>query len=140
MLERLKPEQKGLDFGCGPGPALSEMMKEAGYDMEVYDPFYFNNPVVLDKKYDFITSTEVVEHLQNPGEVFSGLFNMLKPGSYLGLMTKLVLNFEAFKNWHYIHDLTHICFYSPETFHHLADIYSAELEFIRNDVIILRKN
>ena len=33
---------RGLDFGCGPGPALTLLMEEAGFaKMNLYDPFYF---------------------------------------------------------------------------------------------------
>lgn len=30
MDERLGSNQQGLDFGCGPGPALAQMMRERG--------------------------------------------------------------------------------------------------------------
>ena len=40
---KLQDGVKGLDFGCGPGPALAEMFKEAGYQVDLYDPFFFNN-------------------------------------------------------------------------------------------------
>ena len=56
----------GLDFGCGPGPALANMMQSDGYEMEIYDPFFFPNKDALSKKYDFITCTETAEHFFNP--------------------------------------------------------------------------
>jgi hypothetical protein len=31
MLKKLKPKAVGLEFGCGPGPALAEMFKELGF-------------------------------------------------------------------------------------------------------------
>ena len=45
----------GLDFGCGPGPALADMMQSEGNEMEIYDPFCFPNQDALSKTYDFIT-------------------------------------------------------------------------------------
>ena len=36
----LKPDWQGLDFGSGPGPALSLMFAESGFPMVLYDPFY----------------------------------------------------------------------------------------------------
>ncbi len=36
----------GLDFGCGPGPAISVLMARAGYDMVNFDPNFFPDPVV----------------------------------------------------------------------------------------------
>jgi 2-polyprenyl-3-methyl-5-hydroxy-6-metoxy-1,4-benzoquinol methylase len=140
MLERLPPGQsEGLDFGCGPGPTLSVMMEEAGHQMEIYDPFYFNTPSVLLKKYDFITSTEVVEHIQDLRMAFKQFFHMLKPGGRLGIMTKLVTSKKAFKTWHYTHDLTHISFFSRDTFEYIAKTYDAGLEILGKDVIILQK-
>jgi 2-polyprenyl-3-methyl-5-hydroxy-6-metoxy-1,4-benzoquinol methylase len=139
LLERLTSGQKGLDFGCGPGPTLSVMFEEEGYKVDPYDPIYLNKPEVFSNSYDFICATEVVEHLRDPKEEFSKLFKMLKPGGWLGLMTKLVIDKNAFKKWHYIHDLTHICFYSRNTFKYVSDYFNMELSFIGKDVILLKK-
>jgi hypothetical protein len=50
-----------------------------------------------------------------------------------------VIDRHAFSNWHYIRDMTHICFYSKSTFNYLAERFKAELSFVANDVILLRK-
>ena len=92
------------------------------------------------KKYDFITATEVFEHLRNPIETIELLWQRLKPGGIFGIMTKLVIDKEAFSTWHYITDRTHICFFSVKTFKWLANKLEAKIEFIGNDVIILYKN
>ncbi|WP_281647420.1 class I SAM-dependent methyltransferase [Parendozoicomonas sp. Alg238-R29] len=139
ITELVAPPATGLDFGCGPGPVLAEMFAEAGYSMNVYDLYYADNPDVLDRTYDFVTSTEVVEHLGNPRDVLARLLDMVKPGGFLGLMTKLVKNQEAFQNWHYIRDKTHISFFSRETFQWFANQTGCELEFVGNDVILLKK-
>jgi SAM-dependent methyltransferase len=140
VLKRLNPRQRGLDFGCGPGPALAAMMRDRGHSMDLYDLFYYRDDSVFKKKYDFITSTEVVEHLSHPGLVFTQLFQMLNPGGYLGIMTKLVKDQNAFRKWHYIQDPTHICFFSRLSFDYLADKYSSEIEIIGSDVIIFKKS
>jgi len=139
IKERIQPSAKGLDFGCGPGPALAEMFKEAGFDMSTYDPFYAKNEKVLNGSYDFITSTEVIEHVKNPVQYLNQITKMLKPGGTIGLMTKLVTDQHAFKNWHYKNDQTHIRFYSKKTFKFIANSYKLNLKFIGNDVIILQK-
>ncbi len=131
---------KGLDFGCGPGPTLSLMLEEKGAAMVLYDPFYFNDKTVLDGTYDFICATEVVEHLSDPKKEFAQLFLMLKSGGWLGLMTKMVKNQQAFSRWHYINDQTHICFYSRVTFEFIAAQVGASVTFVANDVILLQKN
>jgi len=139
MLERLRPGQKGLDFGCGPGPAMHELFTAYGHAVDLYDPFYANNPDVFSNTYDFITATEVVEHFHHPGRVFDRLFDLLRCGGWLGIMTKLVLDKDKFSHWHYIRDLTHICFYSRATFTHIAQRHRASLFFIGNDLILLQK-
>ncbi|MBF0289104.1 MAG: class I SAM-dependent methyltransferase [SAR324 cluster bacterium] len=139
LSERLAPKQQGLDFGCGPGPTLSVLLEEQGHQLDLYDPFYYNNPSVFNKDYDFICSTEVVEHMSDPNKEFVKLFKMLKRGGWLGIMTKLVMDEHAFGQWHYIQDMTHICFYSRSTFEYLAQRFDAELRFVANDVILLNK-
>ena len=139
LLEKLDSKQKGLDFGCGPGPALSALLEEKGHQMDLYDPFYYINPSVFYKKYDFITATEVVEHLRDPDRDFSTVFKMLKRGGWLGIMTKLVIDERAFSQWHYIRDMTHICFYSRTTFEYIAQRFNADLSFVGKDVILLNK-
>ncbi|MCP4132135.1 MAG: class I SAM-dependent methyltransferase [bacterium] len=139
LLEKLDANQKGLDFGCGPGPALSVMLEEHGHQVDIYDPFYYNDPLVYNKKYDFICATEVAEHLREPNKEFTALFQMLKQGAWLGIMTKMVIHKQAFSTWRYAHDMTHICFYSRSTFEYIANRFNSELEFIGNDVILLKK-
>nr|WP_216628443.1 class I SAM-dependent methyltransferase [Pseudoalteromonas caenipelagi] len=139
LLERLKKPSNGLDFGCGPGPLLAQMLTEAGHRMALYDLYYANQPEVLTGQYDFITCTEVIEHIAQPQTVLTQLFSLLKPGAPLVLMTKLVIDKARFSAWHYKNDLTHIAFFSRKTFAYVAKIYDSEVEFIGNDVIILTK-
>ncbi|CAH8241653.1 2-polyprenyl-3-methyl-5-hydroxy-6-metoxy-1, 4-benzoquinol methylase [Vibrio aestuarianus] len=139
MLERIQPASNGLDFGCGPGPTLSIMLQEAGHNMALYDIFFHPDEKVLQTTYDFMTATEVIEHLHEPHQVWQQWLNLVKPGGWIGLMTKLVKDVDAFAGWHYKNDLTHVIFFSRETFQYLAKRDELELEFIGNDVILLRK-
>jgi hypothetical protein len=139
LLERLPEGSLGLDFGCGPGPTLSLIFKEAGQQMAVYDHFYALDQAVFNDKYDFITATEVVEHLHRPGEELDRLWAILQPGGWLGIMTKMVLDRDAFAAWHYKNDLTHVCFFCRQTFGWWAEKYGATLTFSGNDVVLLRK-
>lgn len=139
LQERIKPCAHGLDFGCGPGPALSVMLAEQGYNMSVYDIFYHNDKAVFNHHYDFVTATEVAEHLFEPGKVLPQLWALLESGGVLALMTKLVIDQQAFSNWYYKNDPTHVCFFSRPTFQWLAGKWNAQLEFIGQDVIILTK-
>lgn len=139
MQARLVTGSRGLDFGSGPGPTLSVMFEEIGYSMELYDHFYAPNPTVLEGFYDFITATEVVEHLHHPRQELDRLWGLLRPGGHLGVMTKLVRDREAFARWHYKNEFTHVCFFSQETFEWLATQWDAELTFADTDVMLFYK-
>ena len=139
LLSRLAPKSSGLDFGSGPGPTLAPMLREAGHTMAIYDPYYADRPAVLTRRYDFITASEVVEHLRHPGRELDRLYSLLKPGGLLGIMTKRVIDWERFIRWHYINDPTHVCFFSRETFAWLAARWRARVDFVDRDVIIIVK-
>ncbi len=137
MLERINNHSFGLDMGCGPAPALAQQFERQGHNMALYDLYYFADKQVLEQTYDFVTCTEVIEHIAEPKPFIETLLQMLKPGSPLGLMTKLVISPDRFAIWHYKNDPTHICFYSRKTFEYIANHYQLKLEFIGQDVIIL---
>ncbi|MFT4767179.1 MAG: hypothetical protein ACI8RN_000304 [Glaciecola sp.] len=139
LCERLAPCSVGLDFGCGPGPALAAMLTEAGHSLALYDYYFFNEPAALQVNYDFITASEVVEHLHRPKDVLAMLWDRLQPDAWFGVMTRLVLSKEAFAQWHYIRDPTHVCFFSRETWIWWADCRHATVEFLGADVILLKK-
>ena len=136
---RLAPAGSGLDFGCGPGPTLSVMFTEAGHRMAIYDPFYADDPTVFDRTYDFVTATEVVEHLHHPMRELDRLWRCLRPGGLLAIMTKRVIDRRAFATWHYKNDMTHVCFYSEATFDWLAGQWAARLDYVDKDVVIFTK-
>lgn len=136
ILNRIKLGATGLDFGCGPGPTLSVMASESGYQVSNYDIYYANHPHLLDVKYDFITMTEVIEHVSKPMLVIERLSGCLKPGACLLIMTKRVSSLDAFASWHYKNDPTHIRFYSERTFEWLAETMGWQLELVAKDVVI----
>lgn len=139
LQKSLTPGSCGLDFGSGPEPTLSVMFEEAGHEMTIFDYFYKQIPSVFEKQYDFITATEVIEHLHNPKEELERLWACLKEGGRLGLMTKLVPGPNAFSEWHYKNDLTHVCFFSQATFKWLALHLDADMTFADEDVIFFHK-
>ena len=139
LQKQLAPRSLGLDFGSGPGPTLSVMFAEVGHVMAIYDRFYARDCSVLTKQYDFITATEVVEHLHNPKRDLDRLWACLRPGGRLGIMTKLALGRAAFARWHYKNDLTHVCFFSRSTFAWLAVQWRADLTFADKDIVIFYK-
>lgn len=139
LLARLTPGALGLDFGCGPGPALANMLRTGGMTVRLYDPYFHPAPEVLSETYDFITCTEVVEHLYEPAKVFRQLDRMLRPGGWLAVMTCFQTDDDRFDTWHYRRDPTHVVFYRAATFEWLAAAYGWVLEIPVKDVALLRK-
>ena len=139
LHKRLSSGSSGLDFGSGPGPTLSVLFEELGHSMALYDPFYSPDRSVLADEYDFVTATEVVEHLSRPKQTLDQMWRCVKPGGYLGLMSKLVIDRAAFARWHYKNDATHICFFSRETFDWLASGWGTAPLFVGKDVTLFQK-
>ena len=140
MLDRLTVPANGLDYGCGPGPLLARLFTEQGHHMEIFDPYYAPNKDILLEHYDFVTCTEVIEHFRQPNLELHKLFALLKPDGILGIMTKLVIDAEAFSRWHYKNDSTHISFFCRDTLQWLATKYQCRLDILGNDVIIFTRN
>ncbi|MDF1614226.1 class I SAM-dependent methyltransferase [Desulfurivibrio dismutans] len=139
LLPRLAPGSRGLDYGCGPGPALAAMLREAGHRVALYDPFFYPDPAVLQQIYDFITCTEVIEHFHDPAGEFSRLDAMLRPGGWLALMTCFQTDDERFAAWHYRQDPTHVVFYRAETLRFIARQWGWACEVPVKDVALLHK-
>ncbi len=139
LLERLPAAAEGLDYGAGPGPALSQMIEEAGHPTAIYDPFFAPDRAALDRTYDFITCTETAEHFHAPGEEFSRLDALLRPGGWLGLMTEVRDESEPMESWWYARDPTHVCFYAPDTLRWLADHFGWAMERPHRNVALFRK-
>lgn len=141
LLHALPDEKrKGLDFGCGPGPLLALMLTEAGHDMSVWDPFFAKDDTVLQHRYDFICCSEAIEHFVNPAQEWLLWLSLLKPAGILAIMTKRYSSAEAFANWHYKNDPTHVSFFSEHTFAYLARRDGFLLQVIGNDVVLLQRN
>lgn len=138
LLSCLAPGSQGLDYGCGPGPALAAMLREAGHRVALYDPFYFPDTARLGETYDFVTCTEVVEHFHAPGQEFDRLGTMLRPGGWLGVMTCFQTDDARFGDWQYRKDPTHVVFYRAETFAHVAATRGWSCSLPCKDVALLQ--
>ncbi|MDX9691903.1 MAG: class I SAM-dependent methyltransferase [Acholeplasmataceae bacterium] len=128
--------QKGdaLDYGSGPNPVLAYLMKNHfQFDVDIYDYFFSPLKVFENKTYELITSTEVVEHLRNPREVFELFSKHLKPKGILSIMTLFYpIDKEIFYQWHYIRDPSHVSFYSIKTMEYIASQFGFKLLFHNN--------
>jgi SAM-dependent methyltransferase len=139
LLQRLPPQAKGLDYGCGPGPALACMLREAGHHVRLFDPLFFPDLEPLEDHYDFITCTETIEHFHQPAEEFARFDQMLRPGGWLALMTCFQTDDDRFENWHYRRDPTHVVFFREATLRHIARRFQWACEIPIKDVALMRK-
>lgn len=137
LLARLAPGAAGLDYGCGPGPALAQMLRAAGHPMALWDPFYAPDPAPLAGRYDFVTCTEVVEHFHRPAQEFDRLGALLRPGGIIAVMTQFQTDDARFGAWHYRLDPTHVVFYRPETLARIAALRGWRAEIIARNVVFL---
>jgi hypothetical protein len=140
LAARLAPGARGLDYGSGPGPTASVMMRERGFAMSDYDPFFAPNEEALRKTYAFVTCTEVVEHFRRPAENFKNLDALLEPGGALGVLTGVLEDDAAFPAWWYHNDITHIAFYRPETLAWIARRFGWSLERLGRDAMVFLKS
>jgi cyclopropane fatty-acyl-phospholipid synthase-like methyltransferase len=136
----LKSNSTGLDFGSGPGPTLSIMFEEIGFSVSLYDLYYAKDENIWLSSYDFITSTEVIEHLHSPVQEIQRLWDCLNPSGYLGLMTLWCVDDTKFDHWHYKRDKTHVCFYSEKSMLWLAHYLKATVILNKSGITILQKS
>jgi len=139
LQEKIPKIANGLDFGSGPGPTLSLMLEECGHSVDLYDKFYAKNDVVFENQYDFITASEVVEHLRQPLTELSRLMVLLKSNGVLAIMTHILTPQIDFEQWYYKHDPSHIGFFTENALNYLAEKWQAELYVISERVVIFKK-
>lgn len=141
LLERVPRGARGLDFGCGPGPTLHLMLQDAGIEMALYDLYYRPDQACLQRRYDVVTCTEVVEHFNQPEEAWKTLARLLNDGAWLAVMTSLFTRetVEAFNAWQYKNDPTHVSFYTPTTMQWLAAHLNLTCEIVSQRVIFFQR-
>lgn len=145
LIRPIKMHQKkselGLDFGCGPSSVIQHSLIAKNYHILTYDPYYQPNASVLEKKFSYIVSCEVIEHFNQPNKSFQLLYNLLKKDGKLYLKTDVVYDRskEKFKSWGYRQDPTHVFFYSPKTFAYIQEKWNYSSLHIDKRVAILTK-
>jgi len=117
VLKRFTPQHLGLDFGAGTGPVITKILTDHHYRIEPYDPFFHNDPRLLEQPYDYIVCCEVIEHFHDPNREFRLLRRLLKPGGMLYCMTYIYHDGINFDRWFYKNDFTHVFIYQERTLH-----------------------
>ena len=117
-----------LDFGSGPVPALSVLLRERGMQVSAYDPFYAPDRRSLRGPFDLVAVHEVIEHLARPYATLAALGRRLRPGGIIAIRTRFPpLEPEAFARSWYREDRTHVGFFGPPAFAAMAARIGAAL-------------
>lgn len=144
VVESLAPYirtgEVGLDFGCGPGPILDQLLRPLGVSVENYDPYFYPDSDCLEKQYDFVTCTEAFEHFYDPGKEMETLYQLIKPGGLLLLMTEKRKDLPNFEKWGYRTDNTHVCFLNDKTVEWISRAWNYEVIFSERRISLFRKN
>ncbi len=139
LLRRITTPGRGLDYGCGPGPALAVLISAAGHQVQLYDPLFFPQPLPFNDCFDFITCSETIEHFHRPYEEFARLDRMLRPGGWLGLSTCFQTDDTLFADWHYRRDPTHVVFYRQSTLQHIARRFGWQCLIPSTNIALMEK-
>lgn len=143
VVEAILNEQSasalGLDYGAGPGPVISHMLAEQGFQTRLFDPFFHPDTSTLNDRYDYVICTEVIEHFQQPNAEFTRLTKLLKPNGTLYCTTELYHEGIDFAKWRYKNDPTHVFYYQSSTIHWIAKELGFATPEIEGRRIILRK-
>lgn len=116
LESRLEAGARILDFGSGPEPALSLLLRERGYKAQAYDRYFAHSRAWRRASWDAIVLHEVAEHLRSPREELGYLAARLEPGGILALRTRFAPEEERrFASWWYRRDSTHLGFFRPRS-------------------------
>lgn len=136
VLKNFNTSHQGLDFGAGTGPVISKLLKDRKYNIQLFDPLFWNNPNLLNEKYDYVFACEVIEHFNNPKKEFSLLKSLLKPNGKLIIMTILYNDTIDFSSWFYKNDETHVFFYTKKTLDYIQSHYDFKKVYIEDRLIV----
>ena len=131
--------QLGLDYGSGTAPVISKQLKDQGYQVKLYDPFFHPSQDYLNYRYDYIFSCEVFEHFHEPKQEIEKLLEILKPSGRLYIMTHLYDLSIDFEHWYYRNDPTHVFIYTLKTIEFISEKYALTLEEQTDRLVIFRK-
>ncbi|PID66182.1 MAG: hypothetical protein CR975_04205 [Gammaproteobacteria bacterium] len=139
-LQYLPPHSHGLDFGSGKSQAMADLFRRAGHQCDCYDLFYYADTTLLQRQYDFILASEVIEHLYQPKMVFEQWLSLLKTNGILAIMTGFRPADKDFPNWWYKNDPTHVSLFSSKTFAYLQTTYQLQRLCTEKNIVLFKQS
>lgn len=111
VIQMMENEKRGavLDIGAGQG-MLSSRLKNLGFDVTAcdldYDKFEYHNEIFfvkqdlnkrlsIDRKFDYICTTEVIEHIENPYKLIRDCYSLLKENGKLIITTPNITSYKS---------------------------------------------
>ena len=120
VVSSLKAPGPGVDIGCGRTRLMETLFRQAGVEMDSYDPFYFPDEGIWTKSYTFGVLNEVIEHLADPAGTLRELRRIIR--GPLFVHTKLYPEPDKFPDWFYKRDPTHVQFFSLRAFEEIGTV------------------
>lgn len=139
VLRNLQPGARGLNYGSGPSPVLSDLLQEKSFEVVNHDPFYALGAEIGDELYDFVVCCETAEHFRDPDIEWKRMERTLQPGGTLISRTSLYSEETDFTRWRYANDETHICFYHKKTICLIAEGNGMFVAEGPDDITVFRK-
>ncbi|MEX2177185.1 MAG: class I SAM-dependent methyltransferase [Gemmatimonadaceae bacterium] len=136
VIARTKGGARGLDYGCGQVPALGDLFTRSDRPTASYDPHFRPDSALLESRYDFLTCSEVIEHVHDPLPLLERFGALVHPGGIIGVMTRPYDTAGPFGAWWYRRDPTHVCFYSAQTMTWIGARFDWPVERVTPEVTI----
>jgi hypothetical protein len=107
MTVGLKQTSSLLDYGCSEGLLLDYLAEQGVRQLAGYDAYVerFNDPGVLDQQYDFVIAQDVVEHVEEPGQLLGDLAARVRAGGVLCIGTPKADAIDLSDTARYLHSL-----------------------------------
>jgi len=127
-----------LDYGCGPTRGIESIWGGPQLQVTSYDPIFFplsgdgETRCWAENSYDVIVCCEAAEHFYNPASEFERVARLIDRNNGLIVVRTgwRSGSAEAFAQWGYPHDPTHVCFYSLQTMEWIRSHWQVPMAFV----------
>lgn len=115
-----------LDYGCGVHGLFVQYLQEKGFENAYgYDPYapadgLGDRAFVENRQFDYISSQDVIEHVEDPNDFLSDINRLLSPGGYVLIGTPNAAKIDLKRSdvadhCYLVHAPYHLHLYTPET-------------------------